>query len=57
LKIQIAQQILVVVSYIEFQQYVSYSLWDTWKTPFMALCKTGFIMDEYGCKSELPGKF
>jgi hypothetical protein len=30
---------------------------DTWKIPFMAICKLGFIMDKYSSKSELPDNF
>jgi hypothetical protein len=36
-KIQIAQQILVVVSHSEFQQYVSYSLWGCLEDPIYGL--------------------
>jgi hypothetical protein len=40
------QQLLVVVSHAEFQQNLLNSLWDTWKSQFMVLCKLGFVMDK-----------
>jgi hypothetical protein len=29
-------------------EYQWSSLWDPWKSPFMALCIPGYIMDQYG---------
>jgi hypothetical protein len=33
------------VSHVEFQQNVWNSLWATWKSSSMAVCKLGFVRD------------
>jgi hypothetical protein len=43
LRIGMAEQILVEVSHIEFQQCLLNGLWDTWKGQLIATCKPGFI--------------
>jgi hypothetical protein len=48
---------LMEVSHIDFLQNVWKGLWDMWETPFVALCKLGFIMDQCGRKSDLHHNF
>jgi hypothetical protein len=50
------QRSSVDVFLIEFQQYRLF-LWNTWKHPFMALLKAGFIMDRYNREQELTELF
>lgn len=40
------QQILVEIPYSEFEKNLWNVLWHIWKSPFVALCKPGFIMDQ-----------
>jgi hypothetical protein len=46
LKIGITQQVMVEVSHI-FQQDLWNDLWDTWRGPFMVLCKPGFTVGQH----------
>jgi hypothetical protein len=43
-------QILEEVSHIKFEEYLWNCGWYTWRSPFMALCKPDFIMEQYGWK-------
>jgi hypothetical protein len=46
LKVGNIQRRLVEVSYIEFEQNMCNGLWNTWKTPIMALSKSSIITDQ-----------
>jgi hypothetical protein len=49
-RIGIAEQNLLEVSLIEFQQCPWNGLWDTWKGKFMIVCKVGFIFESIWLK-------
>jgi hypothetical protein len=44
------------VHQVEFQPFLRNGLGDTRKSPFMVQGKLGFIMDQYGRKSELANQ-
>jgi hypothetical protein len=56
LKIAAAQQLLWKFFCTEFQQFLRKSLSDRNKSPFIVLCKPGFIADQYGRKTEFLDK-
>jgi hypothetical protein len=47
---------LAKVSRIEFDQDLRIGFEGTWKSQFMDLCNLGFIMEQYGCKSNFTEK-
>jgi hypothetical protein len=47
---------LVKVSHVHLQQSLWKGFWDTWEISIYDLVHT-FIMDQWGCKLELPGLF
>jgi hypothetical protein len=54
---EIIQHHVVKFSHFEFQQNLFNDLQDVWKSPFIAICKLGCIVDQYGWKPELPTSF
>jgi hypothetical protein len=51
LKMRIIKYKLMKASHIKFEWWHRNCVWNICKSPFMTLGKSGFIMDQYGCKS------
>jgi hypothetical protein len=56
-EIEIARQRFVENFHIKYEQGFWNVLWVTWRSPFMTLCKPGFLTNRYHWKSEFSWLF